>query len=336
MPNPQVTRRGILGAAGALTAGAVLAACGAGGAASGSGSWKFTDDRGKTARVDGTPKRAVAYIGTAAALYDYGVRQQIAGVYGPTKLSDGKPDPQAGDLPIDDVVNLGNTWGKFNVEKYASLKPQVLITNMYQKDKPWFLPDESADEILKLAPAICLSTANAKLTKVFKRFQALAKALGADQSASRISRAVDDFESASDELRTRAKAKKRGRKLTVMAASADDQKLYVVDPSAYCVLSYYRDLGVEFIVPDKTDDGFYQYLSWENADKYSADIILMDNRVAALQPKDLTDKPTFMKLPAIKEKQYLGWASEARFSHAGCAPFTKTLADALEKFDKVT
>ena len=44
-------------------------------------------------------------------------------------------------------------------------------------------------------------------------------------------------------------------------------------------------------------------LSWENAGKFTADLILLDNRSTALQPKDLAAKPTWAQLPAVKAGQ---------------------------------
>ena len=76
-------------------------------------------------------------------------------------------------------------------------------------------------------------------------------------------------------------------------------------------------------------------LDWENADKYGADLILLDSRSSALQPKDLTGKPTWQQLPAVKAGQVVPWLSEVRFSYAGCAPLVEQLAGALDRAKKV-
>ena len=43
---------------------------------------------------------------------------------------------------------------------------------------------------------------------------------------------------------------------------------------------------MNFVEPrrGKRRGGFFEELSWENVDKYAADIIMMDNRTATLQP----------------------------------------------------
>ncbi|WP_338931098.1 ABC transporter substrate-binding protein [Streptomyces netropsis] len=333
------SRRGILAAGGALGIGAFLTACGGGGSkdsddsasGSGSGPWTFKDDRGTTVKADKTPKKVVAFTGTAAALHDFGF--ECAGVFGPTKLKDGKPDPQAGDLDVDKVTVLGNAWGEFNVEKYAAMSPELLVTNMLQAQDLWYVPDDSKKKILGLAPSVGLNVTKVSLTQVIGRYAELAGSLGADLKAKKVTDAKARFEKASETLRKAAKAKKG---LKVLCASGSADLLYVSEPSVYADLTYFKQLGVEFIVPDKVTGGFFESLSWENAGKYAADLILLDNRTSALQPKDLESKPTWAGLPAVKAGQITPWLSEPRYSYAGCAPLLEGLAAAIEKAKKVS
>ncbi|MFI1258340.1 ABC transporter substrate-binding protein [Streptomyces netropsis] len=333
------SRRGILAAGGALGIGAFLTACGGGGSkdsddsasGSGSGPWTFKDDRGTTVKADKTPKKVVAFTGTAAALHDFGF--ECAGVFGPTKLKDGKPDPQAGDLDVDKVTVLGNAWGEFNVEKYAAMSPELLVTNMLQAQELWYVPDDSKKKILGLAPSVGLNVTKVSLTQVIGRYAELAGSLGADLKAKKVTDAKARFEKASETLRKAAKAKKG---LKVLCASGSADLLYVSEPSVYADLTYFKQLGVEFIVPDKVTGGFFESLSWENAGKYAADLILLDNRTSALQPKDLESKPTWAGLPAVKAGQITPWLSEPRYSYAGCAPLVESLAAAIEKAKKVS
>jgi iron complex transport system substrate-binding protein len=330
-----VSRRGLL--AGVLGLGA-LAACGDGtsdGAAepaSGGGAWAFTDDRGTNVSVPARPKRIVAYVGSAAALRDFGVDAQLVGVFGPLKAADGGKDPLAGELDPAKLESLGNAWGEFNIEKYAALRPDLLITNMYEPNALWYVPDDSKDKILALAPSVGLNVARTTLLKVIERYSALAASLGADQAAKPVADAKARFEAASDAVRA---AVKGGGGLKVLAASASPDLLYVSDPKVYADLSYYQELGVEVIVPGQVTGGYFENLSWENADKYKADVILLDSRTSALQPKDLTSKPTWAGLPAVKAGQIVPWLSEPRFSYAGCAAPLETLAKSLSGAKKV-
>jgi iron complex transport system substrate-binding protein len=321
----------VLAAGGAAGIGALLSACGSGGgtgAGSQGGAWSFTDDRGKKAALDTEPKRIVAYVGTAAALYDFGVDQQIVGVFGPAKKKNGKPDGLAGELPVDKLEIIGNAYGEFDMEKYAKTRPDLLITNMYQPDVLWYVPRQSKSKILKLAPSVALTTAKVSMLEPIKRFEKLAAALGADVKAKKPTDAKKRFEDASERLRRAAKS---SGGIKVMAASGYPDLLYVSDPDANADLRYFKELGVEFVKPARVGkDGFFEELSWENADKYQADVVFMDNRTQALQPAALKSKPAWNELPAVKAGQITEWNPEPRFSYAGAAPLLEDLAKAIE------
>ncbi|MEW2437753.1 ABC transporter substrate-binding protein [Streptomyces caniferus] len=331
------SRRGILAAGGALGIGALLAACGgdksAGGANSGAGTgpWSFTDDRKQKVSLKNTPQRIVAFTGTAAALHDFGIDDRIVGVFGPTKLKNGKPDPQAGDLDVDEVTIIGNAYHQFNVEKYAALRPDLLVTNMYEPGVLWFVPDDSKDKITKLAKSVALTSSRVPLIKIIERYAELAGSLGADLKAKKVTDAKARFEKASAALREAAKA----HPVKVLACSGSPDLFYASNPGINADLMYYKSLGVDLIVPDHLDKGgYFESLSWENADKYQADVLLLDNRTATLQPKDLAAKPSWAKLPAVKAGQITPWSSEPRFSYAGAAPLIESLAKAIESAKK--
>ncbi|MDT3398501.1 ABC transporter substrate-binding protein [Streptomyces sp. B1866] len=337
---PSLSRRGLLAAGGAAGLGALVTACGgddpgSGGSGSGKdggGTWSFTDDRGKKVGLGRRPRHVVAFVASAAALYDFGAADRIVGVFGPTTLKDGAPDPQAGDLDVRKVTSLGNVWGQFNVEKYASLDPDLLITNMYDPGALWYVPDDSKQKILTLAPSVALTTARVSLLEPIKRYADLAASLGADLTAKRITDAKARFEAAAESLRTAAK----GNRVKVLAASGSADLFYVSNPGVNADLMYFRELGVDLVVPRKTDKGgYFEGLSWENADRYPADVILLDNRTSALQPKDLAAKPTWARLPAVRAGQVTPWSSEPRFSYAGAAPLLESLAKAVRDARKV-
>lgn len=340
MPNARpshLTRRGLLAAGGALGIGAALAACGksdakggSGKAAEKSGPWSFTDDRGTKVRLKTTPRNIVAFTGTAAALYDYGV--EVKGVFGPTKGKDGKPDVQAGDLDINKVKIIGNVYGEFNIEQYAALSPELLITNMWAKDDPWYVPPQSKDKIMKLAPSVLLWAAGTTMQKALQRHAELAESLGGDVKGKQAAAAKARFEKAAARLRAAAKAKPD---IKVLIGSASQDLFYVSVPKMSADTLYFQELGVKFVEPKANAQGFFEELSWENVGKYGADIIIMDNRSSALQPAALTSKPTWTKLPAVKAGQVLPRVTEPIYSYEKCAPILEDLAKAIETAKKV-
>jgi iron complex transport system substrate-binding protein len=339
-----LTRRGLLAAGGALGLGAALTACGddkgkdAGSGeqakAAGSGPWTFKDDRGTTVKLAKVPANIVAFTGVAAALHDYGIA--VKGVFGPTKTKDGKADVQAGDMDVSKVTVLGNTWGQFNVEKYAALAPDVLVSTMFDSAGTlWYVPDESKDKIAKLAPSVGISVYDRRLTASLQRMWELAESLGADMKAAAVTGAKKRFEDAAARLRAAAKAKPG---IKVLAGSASPDLFYVSGTNLSIDLEYFKALGVNFVEPPesakKQGGGWYESLSWENVDKYQADIIMMDDRSSTIQPADIT-KATWKKLPAVKAGQVIARSPEPILSYDKCVPLLTGLAEALEKAEQV-
>ncbi|QHY94752.1 Fe(3+)-citrate-binding protein YfmC precursor [Streptomyces sp. S4.7] len=341
-----LTRRRLLSAAGALGLGALLTACGAdddraqGGSADSTGDagkggpWSFEDDRGKTARTDEPPRRTVAFIGTAAALHDYGI--ECTGVFGPSEPIDGKPDPQAGDLDLTKLTSLGQAWGEFNIEKYAALQPDLLISNMFPPPDLWYVPAESVRKIEALAPSVGITGGRVSPRQPLTRYTGLARSLGADPTARKTVDAKARFDRAEKTLRAAAEAKKADGGPKVLAMTGDAEQMYVGVPDSYCDLNYFKDLGVEFVEGKKSDEfGFWEFLSWENADKYHADLIMVDNRSTALPAAELAERPTWSRLPAVKADQITPWSMEERYSYAGYAPVLEQLAAAITKSRKL-
>jgi iron complex transport system substrate-binding protein len=338
------SRRGILAAGGALGLGALVTACGSeestdGGsdskASAKSGPWSFKDDRGKNVQLDKVPANIVAFTGVAAALFDYGV--SVKGVFGPTKTQDGKPDVQAGDMDISKVTVLGNSWDQFNVEKYAALAPDVLISTMFDSvGTLWYVPEASKDKIAKLAPSVGISVYDRQLTAPLQRMWELAESLGGDMKAAKVTDAKKRFEEASERLRKAAKAHPD---IKVMAGSASQELFYVSGTNLSVDLEYFKALGVNFVEPPEKakakGGGWFESLSWENVDKYAADIIMMDDRSSAIQPANITEA-TWKKLPAVKAGQVISRSAEPILSYDKCVPLVENLAKAIESAKKVS
>ncbi|AJE82718.1 MULTISPECIES: ABC transporter substrate-binding protein [Streptomyces] len=336
------SRRSVLAAGGALGLGALLTACGDSdadqegkGGSDGGGAWSFQDDRGKKIRKDSAPKNIVAFTGVAAALFDYGI--EVKGVFGPTRTKDGKPDVQAGDLDIDKVTVLGNEWGQFSVEKYASLEPDLLVSGVLDaKGTLWYVPEESKDKILPLADSVGISMYDRELPQPLARMLALAASLGADVKAKKVTDAKKRFEDAAERLRKAAKSRPE---ITVLVGSASQEIFYVSGSNLSPDLEFFKSLGVKLVEPPesakKESGGWFENLSWENVDRYPADVIMMDNRTSALQPASLT-KPTWKQLPAVKAGQVIARVTEPVYSYAKTAPILEDLAEAIEKAEKVS
>lgn len=318
-----LSRRGFLVGAGGLAAAAALAACGNGQkpAAAASGPWEFTDDRGQKASRDQRPTRVVAYVSSAAALWDYGVH--AIGVFGPQKTADGGKEIQAGNIDLGAETSIGNAWDDFSMEKFAALKADLVVTGLTGA-KPtdlWVLKDDLGTKVQQIAPIVALSEYKVTLPKVIERYEQLAVALGGDANSATITKGKADFQQASDDLKAAIKSKPG---LKVLVVSSDKDNLYVCKPEYFADLSYYRDLGMDIVNGAGTDD-YFETLSWEQAGKYPADLILTDNRTYALSRQQMAQYPTWAQLPAVKANQLADWSTEPRFNPVLAAPVIQKL-----------
>lgn len=330
MSGPVLARRGFLASAAGLGAALALGACGGESAptagapatsAPAAGGWTFTDDRGKKLELDKTPSRIVAQVGAAAALWDFGVRP-IA-VFGPHKLDDGTKDPQVGNVDITKVEGLGNVWDEFNVEKYISLQPDLLVSSMYVKGTLWYVPDKSKETIEQVAPTVGVMLTGRGATEVIGTYEQLARSLGATMEG--VPEAKARMEAATKELA-------QFKDLRILLMSGGPDAMWVVNPPEYPDLVHLTTAGLNVVTPSKVDEGgFFQTLSWENADTYDADVILYDTRTQSLKPEEMLKKPTFAKLPAVEAGQLYPWNAEAPYSYQGYAVFLEGLVANLKK-----
>ncbi|UBU16479.1 ABC transporter substrate-binding protein [Nonomuraea gerenzanensis] len=334
MSGPVLARRGFLSGAAGLAAALTLAACGDGGASTQATSgasapassaaaqgWTFTDDRGKKLEQPKVPTKIVAQVGAAAALWDFGVRP-IA-VFGPHKLKDGSKDPQVGNVDITKVTGLGNVWDEFNVEQYIALQPDLLVSSMYINGTLWYVPEKSKDTIEQVAPTAGIMLTGKSATEVIGKYEELAKSLGATMEG--VPEAKARMEAATKELA-------QFKDLKILLASGGADAFWVVNPPEYPDIVHLVNAGLNVVTPSKVDEGgFFQTLSWENADEYDADVILYDTRTQALKPEEMMKKPTFAKLPAVKAGQLYPWSAEAPFSYQGYATFLEELVANLKK-----
>lgn len=334
-------RRGLLAGGGALGLTGALAACGAGddedgGSAERTDPWSFTDDQPATVELPATPTKIVAFTGMAAALYDFGI--EVPAVFGPTTNEDGTATSQAGNLPVADLEVFGNVFGEFDVEAYAAWGPEVLMTHYYYDPATlWYVPEERKDEITSLAGVTALNVDDGAntLDQIIGRHAELAESLGADLASDSNAANKERYDAAVEALREAAAA----NPVTVLACSAAAETFYASNPAMGNDMRFFTELGVDFVVPDALDEstgGYYETLSWENADKYPADILFLDSRVQALQPEALTDFPTWNALPAVQEGQIVGWEAEPMYGYGLAAASIEALAEAITNAKKLS
>lgn len=288
------------------------------GAATPGGGWSFTDDRGVTVSLPQRPERIVAQTTSAAALWDYGVRP--VAIYGPSRLADGTPDFQAGNIDLDAVESVGD-YPEMDLEKLVALDPDLYVDLTLYDGGFWYL-GENQVQIEAIVPTLGITMEGVSILQSIERFEELAAALDADLTAPDVVEAKSAFAAAESDLKA-AIAEKPG--LTVLVVSPTTDNIYVASPDWMTDLHYFRDLGLD-VVTHGADD-FFELLSWEQANTYPADLILVDARSAQLSPEQLADIPTWSALPAVQAGQIGPWYAGAPYSHARLVPIMQQLTE---------
>ncbi|MGW7056262.1 ABC transporter substrate-binding protein [Streptomyces sp. NPDC054887] len=332
----RLDRRRFLALGGALAATGLLAACGDSDKGKGSGKngsdkadsgpWTFTDDRGKKIKLPKRPERIVAQSHPAAALWDFGI--EPVGIFGPQKTADGKPSPQVGNLDLSKTTSVGTAFGEFQMEKLISLKPDLIVTIAYGP-MVWYIPEEVYKKVEEVAPVAVIQLMGVAVPDAVKRFGELAEALGADPESAEVKKAKADFEKAAAGVTAAAKAKKG---LSVAVVSGTKENFFVADPAFHGDVKYFQQLGLDIVKPKKPEAGF-ETLSWEEAGRYKADLVLEDARPeGGLTHKQLGAYPTWKGSPAVKADQVSDWQTETPFTYQR---FTKVLNDLAATVSKV-
>ncbi|WP_050760939.1 ABC transporter substrate-binding protein [Aeromicrobium marinum] len=321
----------LLTAAAALTLFSV-AACGSStdDAGAGDAAWTFTDDLGTTLELDAEPERIVAQVSMAAALADLGI--ESVATFGPLVGADGEVDPQAAGLDPEAVTDVtgGGEYGDIDVETLVGLRPDLVITSTYIEPTLWYVNEATAERMADL-PLLVQSFEDRSLTEILDGTEEIAEALGADLDTDVVQQAHADFDAAADRLR--AIGEELGDRQIIAASPATDV-LYISNPEVSQDLKYYRDeLGLPIVTPTNPDpQGYFETLSWENADTYDADIVLWDARVGEAGLAIFDTQPVWAATTAGSTGAYVPWVSVVPSSYEAQAAVMNQLADDLEQY----
>ena len=305
-----------------------LAACGSSDQPE-AGPWTFTDDRGNKISLNETPTRIVAQSSLAAGLKDLGV--DVVGTFGPLKLADGSVDPQAAGLDPGEItdVTAGGEYGSLDLEKLATLDPDLVITNMYLPPELWYINSATEKKLEKLAPILAVDFKGDTLTESIEDIQKVGASLGADLDSSQVVKARTDFDAASSRL-TDVGAKLDGKKILVASATKD--LFYAANPASFPDLDYYVEaLDLPIIVAESKAGSYWEELSWEKSDKYDAELVMVDTRDENQALREFKAQPVSSTITAAKNEAWVPWEAVAPTSFAAYAGVMDRLADALEE-----
>lgn len=278
--------------------------------------WSYTGGDGNTVSLDNVPTRIIADSGAAAALIAFGIRP--VGIYGNNPPEQEK---QLEGVDVSGIAIIGQSWGEIDVEKAAALKPDLIIADYWPLDKSYQGFEEavsdSTRQVLTLAP-ITGPEQGTSAVKLIEDYAALAESLGAELDAAAIEETKARFEQSREAFKAAVASKPN---LTVLPVWAGTDALYVAATAGSSELSDFASWGLKLISPELADDrGYWETLSWETADKYQPDLIIVDNRspttldTAKAQPTWTTMKAAaagqVAEWPAFWLRTYATYASE--------------------------
>ena len=325
--------RAAAAAAAAMFSLAALTACGSsakGDAASekaDDGPWSYASANGETVKVDHTPVRIIAHSDEDAALMSYGIKP--VGIYGNEKPEDNK---NLVGHDLSGIAVLGTEWGEVDVEKAAALNPDLIVADWWPAEKAYSGLEEGvkakSKKLAELAPIVG-GAQGESLVDTIAYYEGLAESLGAD---------VDDSDGAKDEAAfdaavarfKKATAAKTG--LTVMGMAPSKDMLYVANPTYAPELLDFQKWGLDVSAPRDPDPSFpyWENLSWEKADKYQPDLVLLDDRMAEADVAALDKQPTWKTIDAVKAGAVVPWPAYWIHTYKAYAEQLDQLAGEIE------
>ena len=315
-----------------LTLAAALASCGTESTSAGAsgGPGEYTDGSGKTVELESTPERIIAHGHAAASLISFGIRP--VGIYADTPISD---DPGLADLDLEGIEILGEAWGEIDVEKAADLAPDLIVADWWPVDEAYSGTEDGVKEeskkIADLAPIVGASQGDSAVSLI-EGYEELAKRLGADLDAEEVAAERARFEEAVAAFKAATEAKPG---LDALAVSPSTDLLYAAVPEHAPELLDFQKWGLDVIVPGNPDKSFpyWENLSWENADKYQPDLLLIDDRSYPGNLKQAEKQPTWDSIDAAAAGAVVPWPGYWVHTYDDYAEQIEALTEAVEQAD---
>jgi iron complex transport system substrate-binding protein len=296
------------------------------------GPWSFTDGSGEVVELDEAPTRIIAHAPAAAALISYGIRP--VGIYADEPV---ETDPNLDGVDLTDIEVLGEEWGSIDVAKASTLTPDLIVADWWPAEKAHSGLENGtkakSKKLAELAPVVGPSQGGSILN-LAEGYEDLAASLGADVESSQGAKDKAAFEKARDGFI----AEMKDKDLTALAVSPADDLLYAANPEYAPELLDFTEWGLQVVAPDSPDPDFpyWENLSWENADKYQPDVLLIDSRTFVDAKKTAEGQPTWTSIRAAEAGQVIEWPAFWLHTYGDYAEaLTKLTADLADVDDTI-
>lgn len=260
--------------------------------------WTYAGGDGEAVSLDAMPMRIIASQDAAAGLIPLGIRP--VGIYADSAVADAKA---LQGLDLADIEIIGQAWGEVDIERAAALEPDLIVAEYWPLENTWSGGADIVSALSALAPVTGPKQGNSILTLI-EDYEALAVSLGADLTEPSISARKAAFDLALAQFKAAIADKPD---LTALPVWAGTDALYVAATQGSAELMDFANWGLNLISPAVADDrGYWETLSWEQADKYQPDLILVDNRSSATMATALS-QPTWTLMKAAAAGQVADW-----------------------------
>lgn len=290
------------------------------------GPWTYESASGETVKVDHVPKRIIAHADEAAALMSYGIKP--VGIYGNEAPEDNK---NLVGYDLSGIAVLGTEWGEVDVEKAAELAPDLIVADWWPAEKAYSGLEEGVKaksrKLAELAPIVG-GAQGESLVDTIAYYEGLAESLGADVEDSDGAADKAAFDDAVEKFK---KAAAGNEGLTAMGMAPSKDLLYVANPTYAPELLDFRKWGLDVLAPSDPDPSFpyWENLSWEDADKYQPDLVLLDDRMAEADVKALDAQPTWKSINAVEAGAVVAWPAYWVHTYKSYAEQLDRLADEI-------
>jgi iron complex transport system substrate-binding protein len=286
--------------------------------------WTYTGGDGVTVTLDEMPVRIIASQDAAAGLIPLGIRP--VGIYVDSAVADAKA---LQGLDLTGIEIIGEAWEQVDIEKAAALEPDLVIAEYWPLDKLWSGGDGVYKQLVQLAP-ITGPIQGTSIITLIEDYEKLAASLGADLSAPQVAADKAAFETSLEKFKAAVAAKPD---LNVLPVWAGTDALYVAATAGSAELMDFASWGLKLLSPEVPDDrGYWETLSWENADKYQPDLIIVDNREAGTIATAKA-QPTWTLMRAAAADQVTDWPAFWLRNYAAYASALDKLTVAIDAAD---
>ena len=290
--------------------------------------WTFTDDVGETVTLEGTPERVVAFSASAAGLMQFGIRP--VAIFTDESAS----DKSYAEFDLEGIEVIRTAYNELQPESLLAFEPDLIVTEFFPTTGDYSGGDQMTPEgqFGGVAPIVGIEQGDSVLS-IIESYGELAEALGADLDAPEVAQQREAFEAAREAFTAAADAKPG---LIAMAAYASDDGFYVARPGSAAELQDFERWGLDVVAPDVPEGEYWHQLSWENADTYPADILLLDDRFDGGSRAAIDNQPLARLIPAVEIGQVGDWPAWWIRTYSAYAGELEKIAALIESAEDVT